>query len=247
MCEQQELDSLLSSIVRADAPVMDGHDLTQDGTSPRQDKEEMVKAGYHRRRDIEARFRRVETRLAYVGVSLSYTEVCRSHMELRLEGAEDDVAHTGDVGLAFEELRLQYADDYYSASSGDGGLLGQVDAAQRNIRARLIEIEAHLAQASSGSAYIGAEVGLSDVEAALADIEVSLLGIGATLAHVDALLWDVGVGIEAPSVVRRIPLPSEIAGYRSGSGRVMATGAGPTWKQDELKLAVASSLEGNAR
>jgi hypothetical protein len=179
-------------------------------------REQRVVASYPLGRDIEARLARIETRLAYVDVSLHYMEVCRRYIEIRLADAAEDVAYA--VGLAFEEVRRQCANDNW-ASSSDAGLLAQVDAALEDIGARLVEIDARLAEIRFDPAYTKAEAGLSNIVAGLADTEIGLVRIDSTLAHVDTLVWNVGAGMEAPNLLRRIPLPSVISGYVSVAGQ----------------------------
>lgn len=182
-------------------------------------REQRVIASYPLGQDIEARLARIEARLAHADVSLHFMEVCRRYIEIRLADAAEGVAYVGDVGLAFEEGRRLYANDNW-ASSNDAGLLAQVDAALENIGARLAEIDAHLAEIGFDPAYTEAEVDLSNIEeAGLADIEVGMVRIDCTLAHVDALLWNVGAGMEAPNLLRRIPPPNVISGYASVAGQ----------------------------
>jgi hypothetical protein len=204
MYREQELDSLLSSIARGGGLTADGHGFGQERTctGAGQAREETAIASHHRRPDIEGRLERIEARLKYVGVSLAYMEVSRNYIALRLEDAADDVAYAGDTALAFEEVRLLYADPYSASSSGDSGLLARVDAAIEGIRVRLAEIDAQLAEIRSGPAYNQAEVSLSHIDVDLADIEVGLVGMGASIAHADALLSEVGAGTGAPTLVR---------------------------------------------
>lgn len=137
----QELDSpdsLLSTIARGGLPTVDGYGFgrKRTGMGAEQTPEETAIASYDGHSDIGARLRRIEVRLAYVGLSLAYMEASRNYIELRLEDAADDVAYAGDTALTFEEVRQLYADPY-STSYGEVGLLARVDAALEGIRVRL--------------------------------------------------------------------------------------------------------------
>jgi hypothetical protein len=77
--ELDSLDSLLRSIARGGLHAVDGHgfEKEQTDTGAEQAPEETAIASYYAHSGIAARLKRIEARLAYVGVSLAYMEASR--------------------------------------------------------------------------------------------------------------------------------------------------------------------------